>query len=90
MPQLLSTLFNKLLTQINQLNKIQSKTPATSQGFSTLPGAYQNPLGSTGLISMDVAEILQPVKHEKSKYTTKSDHRRTWREKIASKHDEKI
>ena len=39
---------------------------------------------------MNVAEILQPVKHEKSKYTTKSDHRRTWREKIASKHDERL
>ena len=39
---------------------------------------------------MDLAEILQPVKYdEKSIYTTKSDRRRTWREKIVSKHDKK-
>ena len=40
------------------------KTPATSQGFSTLPGACQNPLVSTGLISPDLAEILRPVNHD--------------------------
>ena len=44
------------------------KTPAPSQGFSTLPGACQNRLVSTGLISPDLAETLQPVKDdEKSK-----------------------
>ena len=41
-------------------------TPATSQGFSTLPGAYQNPLASTGLISPDLAEILRPVNHDET------------------------
>ena len=39
-------------------------TPATSQGFSTLPGACQNPLVSTRLISPDLAEILRPVNHD--------------------------
>ena len=50
------------------------KTPAISQGFSTLPGACQNTFVSTVVISMDLAEILQPVKYdEKSIYTTKSE-----------------
>ena len=41
--------------------------PATSQDFSTLLGAFQNPLVSAGLISPDIAEIVRPVKYEKSK-----------------------
>ena len=41
--------------------------PATSQDFSTLLGAFKNPLVSAGLISPDIAEILRPVKYEKSK-----------------------
>ena len=70
-------------------------TPATWKGFLTLPGACQNLLASTGLISPDLAEILQPVKHdEKIKpprvvieecVSTEDD----WREKIATKHEEK-
>ena len=43
------------------------KTPATSQGFSTLPGACQNPLVSAALISPDLAEILQPVKYDEKR-----------------------
>ena len=44
------------------------KKPTTLQVFSTLPGGCQNPLVSTGLILLDLAEILQPAKYdEKSK-----------------------
>ena len=73
----------------------QAITPATSQGFSTLPGACQNSLVSTGLISPDLAEILQPVKHDEKikpprviieeRVLTEDD----WREKIAAKFEEK-
>ena len=73
----------------------QAITPATSQGFSTLPGACQNPLVSTGLISPDLAEILQPVKHDEKikpprviieeRVLTEDD----WREKIATKYEAK-
>ena len=71
------------------------KTPATSQGFSTLPGACQNPLVSTGLILPDLAQILQPVKHDEKikpprviieeRVLTEDD----WKQKIATKHEEK-
>ena len=71
-------------------------TPATSQGFATLPGACQNPLVSTGLISPDLAEILRPVNHDEKikpprviieeRVLTEDDSR----EKIAEKKTERI
>ena len=73
----------------------QAITPATSPGFSIIPGACQNPLVSTGLISPDLAEILQPVKHDEKielprviieEHVLTEDDRR---EKIATKHKRK-
>ena len=73
----------------------QAITPATSQGFLTLPRTCLNPLVSTGLISPDLAEILQPVKHDEKikppsviieECVLKED---DCREKIAAKHKEK-
>ena len=43
------------------------KTPTTSHDFLMLPGACQNPLVSTALISLDLAEILQPVKYNEKR-----------------------
>ena len=73
----------------------QAITPATSPGFSIIPGACQNPLVSTGLISPDLAEILQPVKHDEKIELPRviiEEHVLTeddWREKIATKHKRK-
>ena len=73
----------------------QTITPATSKGFSTLPGTCLNPLVPMGLISPDLAEILQPVKHDEKikpprviieeRALTEDD----WKQKIATKHEEK-
>ena len=45
------------------------QTPTTLQDLSTLSKTFQNLLVYTGLTSPELAQILLPVKNEKSKIT---------------------